>query len=186
MLPKAIANYKHSQAIIVQKYLRGYLVAQKQYCALRNEKIVVNMSFFDKMRHEVQEHAVKVIIRCYRRYMKEKLIRIMQEDHNQKMNKGKRKKKMEVAKKTAPQKSAPPAAGKKAPIDNLVKSKTMVAKRPIVGRRESDSSTASKQSNKKMMNQKGSFTNKEIEVDDNLVKLNTTKDVVNPVNEYLE
>lgn len=60
------------------------------------------------------------------------------------MNKGKRKKKMEVAKKTAPQKSAPPAAGKKAPIDNLVKSKTMVAKRPIVGRRESDSSTASK------------------------------------------
>ncbi len=61
MLPKAIMQYKHTMAIMIQKHLRGYLVAHKKYCELRNSKIEINLSFFDTMRREVHDGAASKI-----------------------------------------------------------------------------------------------------------------------------
>lgn len=37
------------------------------------------MSYFDKMRDEVREYAVRVIIRCYKAYTARKLIKMREE-----------------------------------------------------------------------------------------------------------
>jgi hypothetical protein len=50
MLPKAIKEYKNRAAILVQRHMRGYIVAVKRYKEHRSWRIDKHMAFFDDLR----------------------------------------------------------------------------------------------------------------------------------------
>ena len=50
MLPKVWKQHKANSAIIIQKYMRGYLVYHNHFVQIRRTKLKENEKFFDEMK----------------------------------------------------------------------------------------------------------------------------------------
>ena len=67
---------KNENAIIVQKYLRGYLIRQVHYSKVRFEKMAIHRDFFDNMKLDAQLAAKDVIWIAWKEYKRRRLARI--------------------------------------------------------------------------------------------------------------
>jgi hypothetical protein len=80
LAPKFKEMIKNENAIIVQKYLRGYLIRHVHYSKVRFEKMAIHRDFFDIMKEKALLAAKDVIWNSWKEYKKRRLAKIEQED----------------------------------------------------------------------------------------------------------
>jgi len=61
MLPRAIKFHKDNQAILIQKYVKGFTVVHKQFTEIRSRKLEINAAFFDEMKFKLWDNTARII-----------------------------------------------------------------------------------------------------------------------------
>lgn len=76
ILPKMFQDFKHSKAIVIQKYMRGYNVCFQKYGKkICLERLKHNFDYFDELRGELEVQAANVIRFYYLRRQFKKAIK---------------------------------------------------------------------------------------------------------------